>query len=50
MSRYLLDTNICVHYMKGEFGLIEQVDAVGFENCFLSEVGHRTSRNFGAVS
>jgi len=38
MSRYLLDTNICVHYMKGEFGLMEKVDAIGFENCFLSEI------------
>ncbi len=38
MSRYLLDTNICVHYMKGEFGLIGKVDAIGFEKCFLSEI------------
>ena len=38
MSRYLLDTNICVHYMKGDFGLIEKVGAIGFENCFLSEI------------
>ena len=38
MSRYLLDTNICVHHMKGDFGLIEKVDAIGFEKCFLSEI------------
>ena len=38
MTHYLLDTNICVHYIKGEFGLREKVDAIGFDNCFLSEI------------
>ena len=38
MTQYLLDTNICVHYIKGEFGLREKVDAIGFDNCFLSEI------------
>ncbi len=35
---YLLDTNICVHYLKGEFGIRERVRAVGLANCFLSEI------------
>lgn len=38
MRQYLLDTNICIHYIKGEFGLREKVDAIGFDNCFLSEI------------
>jgi tRNA(fMet)-specific endonuclease VapC len=38
MKQYLLDTNICIHYIKGEFGLREKVDAIGFYNCFLSEI------------
>lgn len=38
MTQYLLDTNICVHYIKGEFDLHEKVDAIGFDNCFLSEI------------
>ncbi|WP_254245023.1 PIN domain-containing protein [Hymenobacter sp. BRD67] len=38
MKQYLLDTNICIHYIKGEFGLCEKVDAIGFDNCFLSEI------------
>ena len=38
MKQYLLDTNICIHYIKGEFGLREKVDAIGFDNCFLSEI------------
>lgn len=36
--RYLLDTNICVHYLKGEFGIRERVRVVGLANCFLSEI------------
>ena len=36
--RYLLDTNICVFYPKGEFGVRERIQSVGLANCFLSEI------------
>lgn len=36
--RYLLDTNIWVHYLKGEFGIKERIQAVGLANCLLSEI------------
>ena len=36
--RYLLDTNICVFYLKGEFGIRERIQSVGLVNCFLSEI------------
>jgi len=38
MSRYLLDTNICVHLIKGEFGIKEKIAQVGTKSCYLSEV------------
>lgn len=38
MSRYLLDTNICVHYLKAEHDLQNKVLAVGLRNCFISEL------------
>ena len=38
MSQYLLDTNICIHWSKNEFGVREKVQQVGVENCFLSEL------------
>lgn len=38
MSGYLLDTNICVHYLKGEHNLETKVTAVGLRNCFISEL------------
>jgi len=38
MSGYLLDTNICVHYLKGEHDLEAKVTAIGLRNCFISEL------------
>jgi len=36
--QYLLDTNICIHFFKGQFGLIEKFKQVGFENFAISEI------------
>jgi tRNA(fMet)-specific endonuclease VapC len=38
MSQYLLDTNICIHYLKGQYNLQEKMDKVGLGSCFLSEI------------
>lgn len=38
MSQYLLDTNICVHFLKNEHNIMQQIAAVGFGNCYLSEL------------
>lgn len=38
MSQYLLDTNICIFYMKGLYDLKERFHAIGRENCFISEI------------
>lgn len=38
MSRYLLDTNICVHALKNEFGIKQKIAQVGIRSCFLSEI------------
>ncbi|TAE59890.1 MAG: type II toxin-antitoxin system VapC family toxin [Bacteroidetes bacterium] len=38
MKRYLLDTNICVFYLKGKFGLDAKIEQIGIENCFVSEI------------
>lgn len=38
MSRYLLDTNICIHLMKGDFNLADKVEKTGLRNCFISEL------------
>lgn len=38
MSQYLLDTNICIHFLKGEAQLSEKLDAVGIHNCYISEL------------
>jgi tRNA(fMet)-specific endonuclease VapC len=38
MKKYLLDTNICIFYLKGKYDLSERFDQVGFENCCISEI------------
>ena len=35
---YLLDTNICIHYFKGQFELKEKFENIGFENFAISEI------------
>ncbi len=36
--RYLLDTNICIYFMKGLYGLNEKIKDVDVKNCFISEI------------
>lgn len=38
MKRYLLDTNICIYFLKGLFDLNNKIKEVGSENCFISEM------------
>lgn len=38
MSGYLLDTDICIFFLKGKYSLIDKVAAVGIDNCFVSEI------------
>ncbi len=36
--KYLLDTNIVVHFLRGAYHLDEKVREAGLENCFVSEI------------
>ena len=38
MKRYLLDTNICIYFLKGQFDLHKKITEIGEDNCFLSEI------------
>lgn len=38
MKKYLLDTNICIYFIKGLFDLNKKIVEVGQENCFISEM------------
>lgn len=38
MKGYLLDTNICIFYMKGKYQLDEKIAKVGQNNCYISEI------------
>lgn len=35
---YLLDTNICIHYFKGQFGIKERIEKIGFKNLAICEI------------
>ena len=36
--QYLLDTNICIHFLRGRFNLKEKFKAIGVENFAISEI------------
>lgn len=38
MSGYLLDTDICIFFLKGRYNLRDKIDTVGINNCFVSEI------------
>lgn len=38
MKKYLLDTNICIYFIKGQYKLNKKIAEVGEQNCFISEM------------
>jgi tRNA(fMet)-specific endonuclease VapC len=38
LKKYLLDTNICIYFLKGLYDLDKKIDKVLIENCFVSEI------------
>jgi len=38
LNQYLLDTNICIYFIKGLYDLKAKFEEVGTENCFISEI------------
>lgn len=38
MKQYLLDTNVCIFFMKEMYGVADKIDEAGFDNCFISDV------------
>ena len=38
MKKYLLDTNICIYFIKGQYELNKKIAEVGEQNCFISEM------------
>lgn len=36
--QYLLDTNICIHFFKGKYDLIDKLEKIGLLNCAISEI------------
>ena len=36
--KYILDTNICIYFFKGLYGLSERIEVVGFDEFAISEI------------
>jgi len=46
-KKYLLDTNILVHLLRGHHGVAERIAQVGWDNCRISEI---TTKNTAHLS
>lgn len=38
MNKYLIDTNVCIFFLKGKYKLREKFKTIGFPNCCISEI------------
>jgi tRNA(fMet)-specific endonuclease VapC len=38
MTGYLLDTNICIFFLKNAYGVAEKIHSIKREHCFISEI------------
>jgi tRNA(fMet)-specific endonuclease VapC len=38
VKQYLLDTNICIYFIKGLFDLKTKYHKAGVDNCYISEI------------
>jgi tRNA(fMet)-specific endonuclease VapC len=38
LKKYLLDTNICIHFLGGEYDVNQKIEKIGNENCLVSEI------------
>lgn len=38
MNKYLLDTNIIIHYARNTYGIKETIAKIGVNNCYISEI------------
>lgn len=37
-KKYFLDTNICVFFLQGKYGIKEKIQEIGRKNCYISEI------------
>lgn len=38
MPKYLLDTNTCIFLLRGKYRVNDRINAVGWDNCYISEI------------
>lgn len=35
---FLIDTNICIYFLKGKFDLVNKFDEIGIDKLYISEI------------
>jgi len=38
LKKYLIDTNICIYFIKGKYNLKKKFEKIDPDNCFISEI------------
>lgn len=38
MTKYLLDTNICIFFLQGKYNVPARIKEIGRKNCYISEI------------
>jgi len=38
MDGYLIDTDVCIYYLKGKLGIKDKIKEVGVNHCYISEI------------
>ena len=36
--KFLLDSNVCIHFFRGKYNIIDKINEVGIDNCAISEI------------
>ena len=36
--KYLLDSNICIHFFRGKYKMIDKLKLIGLKDCAISEI------------
>ena len=36
--KYLLDSNVCIHFFRGKYNILESLNNAGIDNCAISEI------------
>ena len=48
-KKYLLDTNICIFFMRGKYDFDKKLRSVGGRNCYISSIVTENVKHLGLI-